>query len=209
MARWWILGGLLGLVLLRLAMRPLLALVFGREIGRRALARVPATVHLSRRGDEAWKDPDHARRIWEPLLAHGFADAGSYGVDEMPGVVMRLLASTAASMLAVVYEHPRSGQWLELVTYYTDGRRCSASNLASPGVETPPFVIMLRAVGAPPLKLLDLMRHKRPEGAMTPLAAADATRLYERAYAESMAWHQQHGIGTGEVVRVAIKRRAA
>lgn len=113
----YILGLACAWVLLRFTLRPLIAMAFGRSIGKAALARVPETVHLSRRGDEGWKDPDQARRRWEPLLALGFSDAGSFGVDEMPGVMIRLLASTPDSILAMVYEHPKAGQWLELSTY--------------------------------------------------------------------------------------------
>lgn len=205
----WIIGGLaLAWLAVRVALRPLIAVVYGNAIGKSALARVPTAVHLSRRGDEAWKDADRARRLWEPLLAYGFSDAGTFGAQEMPGLAMRLLASTTDSIMAIVYEHPQAGQWLELVTRYTDGRRCSASNLRDPGVAAPPNVITLRAVGAPALQLLELMRHKRPDGTMVPIAPADVTRLFEEGYAESMAWRQQHGVSRGEVVKVAMRRAA-
>jgi hypothetical protein len=210
MARWWVLGGLvLGWVVFRHALRPALAMLFGREIGARALAQVPDTVTLSRRADDAWQDHDQARRLWEPLLSHGFADAGTYGVEQMPGVVMRLLASPSESIMAIVYEHPRVGQWLELSSYYTDGRRCSASNHASNGVDAPDFVTELRAVDAPALELLELVRCRRPEGALLPMSAADAARRFEHGYAEAMAWRRQHPVTTREVVSVAMKGRAA
>ena len=205
---WVIIALAIAWVVLRVALRPLVALVFGKEIGRRALARVPETVHLTRRGEDAWKDPDQLRRRWEPLLAHGFADAGAFGVDEMPGVMIRLLASPSDSIIAIAYEHPSAGQWLELSTYYTDGRRCSASNHPAPGVDTPPFVTMLRVVGAPALKLLEVMRHKRPDGAMVPVAPADVARMFEQDYAESMAWRRQNPLSTREVVKVSMKRAA-
>ncbi len=210
MMRWGVLGVLLAAwVLLRPAWRPLLALTNGRAIGARALAKVPETVTLSRRGDDAWRDLDRARRTWEPLLDHGFADAGTYGVDEMPGVVIRLLASPSESVLAMLYEHPGAGQWLELATSYADGRRCSASNRRDPGVDAPDFVTSLRAVDASALELLELMRQRRPEGTMLPTSPADAARRFERGYAETMAWRRRNPITTREVVKVAMRDRAA
>jgi len=210
MDRLWFIAALLAVwVGFRLALRPALALLFGEEIGKRALARVPERVSLSRRGDDAWKDPDQARRRWEPLLAHGFVDAGTFGVNEMPGVVMRLLASPADSILAVAYEHPRVGQWLELTTYYTDGHRFSATNQRATGMDSPPFVTVLRAAGVSSLKMLDLVRHKRPAGMMVPLTPADVARRFELGYADAMAWRRGTPITTREVVKVAVNRRAA
>ncbi|MFI5370220.1 MAG: hypothetical protein ACHQ52_01590 [Candidatus Eisenbacteria bacterium] len=209
MNRIWVIAALsLAWVLVRVALRPLLALVFGAGIGQRALAGVPTTVRLTRGGDGAWKNADLARKLWEPLLAQGFTDAGTFVAAEVPGVVMRLLASSADSIMAIAYEHPQAGHWLELVTRYTDGRRCSATNMRDPGVSAPPNVTTLRAVGATPVTVLEMMRRKRPEGTMVPIGPGDVARLFEEGYAESMTWRQQHGITRGEVVKVAMRRAA-
>lgn len=204
----WVIGLLIAWALLRFALRPLLALVFARTIGAQALAKVPQTVQLTGAGDTAWSDAHAARRLCEPLLANGFADAGTYTVNEMPGVVMQLLASSADSIMAVVYEHPRAGHWLELVTRYADGRRCSATSLVSAPVSGPSFVTTLRVAGAAPLRLLETMRHRRPEGTMLPVSTSDVTRMFEEGYAESMKWHREHGVSRGDVVKVAMRRAA-
>jgi len=204
----WVIGLLAVWVLLRFGLRPFLALVFAKSIGAQALARVPATVQLTRTGDGAWSNADAARRMWEPLLTAGFADAGTYTVNEMPGVVMRLLASSTDSILAIAYEHPRAGHWLELVTRYADGRRCSATSLVTAPMTAPEFVTTLRVGNAPPLRLLETMRRQRPEGTMLPVTTADVTRMFEEGYAESMKWHREHGVGRRDVVKVAMRRAA-
>jgi hypothetical protein len=204
----WIIGLLAAWVLLRFAVRPLLAFVFARTIGAQALAKVPATVKLTRATDSAWSKVDAARRAWEPLLQVGFADAGTYTVDEMPGVVLRLLASSTDSIMAIAYEHPRVGHWLELVTRYADGRRCSATSLVTAPVSAPDFVTTLREANAPPLRLLETIRRKRPEGTMLPVTTGDVTRMFEEGYAESMKWHRERGVSRGDVVKVAMRRAA-
>jgi hypothetical protein len=195
-------------LLLRFAGRPLIALLFAKSIGAQALAKVPQTVHLTRASDTVWSNVDAARRMWEPLLQAGFADAGTYTVNEMPGVVMRLLASTTDSIMAIAYEHPRAGHWLEMVTRYADGRRCSATSLVTAPVSAPDFVTSLRAPNASPSRLLDTMRRQRPEGTMLPVTTADVTRMFEEGYAESMKWHNEHGVKRGDVMKVAMRRAA-
>jgi hypothetical protein len=126
----------------------------------------------------------------------------------MPGVVMRLLASTTDSIMAVAYEHPKAGHWLELVTRYADGRRCSATSLMSAPVSGPDFVTTLRVAGAAPMRLLETMRRQRPEGTMLPVGTSDVVRMFEEGYAESMKWHSEHGVSRGDVVKVAMRRAA-
>src|SRR5262245_20828440 len=100
----WTLGILaLALVLVRPLMRVIIALVGGREIGSRALAKQPDQIHLMRTGETAWKHPDAIEPLVRPLLDAGFRDAGIYTVDELPGVVIRLLVEPAAAFLACIY----------------------------------------------------------------------------------------------------------
>ena len=76
----------------RKLLRPLIARVFAGPIGREALSRQPDQIHLSQAGAQAWKNAGSANALAEPLLRIGFKDAGTYRVQEMPDVVIRLLA---------------------------------------------------------------------------------------------------------------------
>src|SRR5947207_5267468 len=104
---------LLVLIVLRIAARG-----FFRKVGRTALARQPATIHLHHRLDHRWRSAGAVDALAQPLLALGFVDAGTFTIVEMPGLALRLLAQPDECAGATIYEHPKVGVWLDLFTRY-------------------------------------------------------------------------------------------
>ena len=60
--------------------------------------------------------------------------------------------------------------------------------------------------GATPLALLAKMSAERPRGVFKPVMAEDIGPLFERNYAEAMAWRKTKGISATEVARVAQRK---
>jgi hypothetical protein len=180
-----------------------------KDISDRSLANVPDTIHLSRRTYEDWKNRAAADAFATPLLGTGFEDAGTFVIPEMPGVLCRLMAEPRESIGAVVYEHPKVGVWLELVSRYTDGTTVSCSTLKPSGIAPRPGHTSVHVPGATATGLVERMRAERPLKSVQALTAATFPRTFEIGYAESIAYRKQKGVSAAEIVEVAKQRQAA
>ena len=62
------------------------------------------------------------------------------------------------------------------------------------------------APGATALALFTRMSAERPKGVFRPIMAEDLVTLFERGYAESMAWRKNKGVSAAEVVKAAQRK---
>jgi hypothetical protein len=203
------LAALVAVVVLRPVLMWVIAHVLGGWIGRKALGQQPETIHLTRRNDLAWSNREAARALSKPLQDDGFEDAGTWGIDELAGTVVQLLVHQGDGLFACVYEHPKAGTWMELVTRYHDGRSCSFTTSPPTGLDPRPGHPVFHAPATPPNELLARALAERPQGAFAIVTPERAPRQFEEAWAEGIAWRKTHGIKTREVARVAARRRAA
>jgi hypothetical protein len=205
----WIIAGL---VVVGIVARPLLRLVlanlFAGAVASTALAKQSDSIHLVAAGPTAWRDRAAADRSADAWLSHGFTDAGTWTVGELPGMVVRLLVSPAASLTGAVYEHPKAGAWCELFYRMTDGTSSTFSSSAPTGLNDRPGHRGVRRPGCGGAELLDLALADRPAAPLVQVSAEAAPRRFEEAYAESMAWRRKHGVSRAEVVNVAQRRAA-
>jgi hypothetical protein len=199
-------GALVLLRVLRPFLRVILASLFGRAVGRAALAKTADRLLLRRAGPGAWKDAAAADALARPLLAHGFEDAGVFASDGTPGLVLRLFAREEDALRAAVYEHPRAGRWAEVFVRYADGRSATHTTMADHGLEPRPGHVTFREPGGSVERLVARATAEKPSGATRPARAETVAREFEDDYAESMAWRKNKGVTTKEVVAVARKR---
>ncbi len=183
--------------------------LFGRAIGEHAVAQQPDRIQLVRSAPSAWRNASAAGALAEPLVRSGFDDAGTFRVQEMPGLVVRLLANPGDGFLAVVYEHPKAGHWLDLVTRYGDRTSITFTSHGPTGLSARPGHPIVNVSGAGANALLRRARAERPKGPMAPVSAPRAQSDFEDAYGEAIEWRKRHGISTAEVAKVASLRKAA
>lgn len=208
-----VLAVLLGIVLLQRVVaflgRRLLAGGLGRAIGQAALARQPDLIHLAAGDPDGWRDRDGARVLAEGFRHHGFADAGTYEVVEMAGVRVRLLVHEPGGLVAAVYEHPQAGQWFDVVARYGDGTSITFTTSPPTGLTPRPGHPVVHAPReTSPRALVERAGWERPPGFLEPASVKGVVRLFEDAYAETMAWRKERGISAAEVAAVA-RRQAA
>src|SRR4051812_15288904 len=79
-----LLGALVFLILARLFLKRLFT-----DVGRKALAKQAAEIHLLPTTDKAWQNLAAVEAIARPLVARGFTDVGTFVIREMP-VTLRL-----------------------------------------------------------------------------------------------------------------------
>jgi hypothetical protein len=181
------------------------------EIGAKAIAKLPPAVHLL---PSSQPSVDAVERQVQPLLNLGFVDLGNYSVDTMPGLSVRALFQSGTHVAAHIYESPKAGIWVELVTRYVEGSTFSLSTLPETGVESAPWVQTIRAdKSVPPDQLYQQLLTKRRGIGIKAVKASEAVQEFEEAYSRIMAWKREHGISAQEVARVAvnltIKKKAA
>jgi hypothetical protein len=202
----WI--ALLGVVWLLIKVAPRLfvrqvARVVAGAIGKDALAKIPGQITLSRVNTPQWKDAAAIQQQASPLVRAGFGDLGTYSVDVMPGVLVRILFQPQTYVAAHITEHPRAGNWLELATRYSDGGSDFLTTLPDQGIDPPPFVRTARADRSTPTDSLYQMhlQQRKPQG-IKAVNQNDAAHEFEEAYMRYMVWKNNKGLKPEEVARV-------
>src|SRR4051812_28312331 len=178
-----------------------------KQVGRKALAKVPTIAKLIQTENPKWQNRVLIDNQTSPLKFRGFEDVGSYQVASMPGVLLKILFHQTTNVAAHVYEHPKAGSWTEMATRYTDGRSVTISDLPETGVAPPPWVKTSRVVRGTATDLM-FQQHtnERDKNGIKTLAPADTVHEFEEGYSRYMQWKQGTGISAEEVARVAKKR---
>ena len=176
------------------------------EVGKRALTKLPEYVSLAFVEAPDWTNAELVRQQAEPLLACAFQDAGVYSVDKMPGVLIRMMCQPQSGVAAHIYDHPRSGSWIEMVTRYEDGSTHAVSTLAPNGMKHPDWYRKIQAdKSIPSNKIYERFLPQRKQPGIRLVAASDLSREFEEAYHKLALWRQETGLSPQEVARVAVK----
>jgi hypothetical protein len=171
-------------------------------IGAKALASQPDSISLEREEFPQWTNAAAVDELKNPLVASGFEYAGTYKVDKMPGVKLAILVKPADCVAAHIYEHPKAGTWIELVTRYQDGSCHTLTTLPATGIQSPPCVQTIRTNKAPAADLVRQFLNGRHAGEMKHVGVEDAVGEFEQGYAKSMAWQKNKGMTTEEMAEV-------
>jgi hypothetical protein len=152
-------------------------------IGKRALAKQPEAIHLTPRAAHKWMDAAAVEAFAAPLVAHGFQEAGTYGVEEMAGVVVRFLIRPDQGVAACIYEHPQAKTWIDLVSRYRDGTSVTFTTLRPTGMDSQPGHRKVYATELTSDALYQRLLQERPAGDLEEWTAANVVQKFEDAYA--------------------------
>jgi len=176
------------------------------EVGKQAMANVPEQIQLARADSPQWKDEATIQKQAAPLVRAGFNDLGTYSVDKMPGVLVRMLFQPQNYVAAHVFEHPKAGSWIEFATRYTDGGSDFLNTLPDQGIQPPPFVRTIRADKSTPADSLYQQHLKqRKQNGIKPVSPNDVVHEFEDSYMRYMLWKNNKGLKPEEVAQVALK----
>jgi len=201
----WLAAALVALMVVRPYLRVILATLFGKAVGRAALAKTPDRLEMRKADADAFADVAAAQAAARPLLARGFEDAGVYRAESTPGLVFRLFVREEDALRAAYYEHPKAGRWTEIFIRHSDGGSATFTVLPDHGLAPRPGHSVVRVPGAP----VEALIARAVAAAPRPSRAArveTVAREFEDDYAEGMAWRKARGVTTKEVVAVARKR---
>jgi hypothetical protein len=176
------------------------------EVGKRAVTKLPEFIRLTRLESPAWTNEELVRQQAEPLVRCGFQDAGVYRVDKMPGVLIRMLCEPQTGVAAHIYDHPRAGSWIEMVTRYHDGSTHAVTTLPPTGMRHPEWFRKIQADKATPTnKIYERFLPMRQQQGIKTIATSDVVSEFEEEYRKLALWRQEAGISPQEVAHVAVK----
>jgi hypothetical protein len=139
------------------------------------------------------------------LTGAGFVSAGSYEVEEMPGLLMEGLVHPQQRVVAAVYEHPQVGVFLDLVSRNTEGHGWTFSNCPQDDhLAQPEWKTSVRDKAASPSQLLERLLEAR-RGDPWEVAPSDFAEFFRQAYAKEMDWRNARG-GPSEEEVLAVAR---
>lgn len=179
-----------------------------KDIGQTAMAKQADWITLQKTASPGWTNAAAIEAWTKPLLAGGFQDAGVFTVDKMPGVKVNILVKPDDFVMANVYEHPKAGTWIELVTHYDNGDSTTLTTMKDLGMARPTWITSIFAEKAPAMDLVRRLMQERRKGVMIAMSPERAPRQFEEGYAKYMLWKKNTGLSAEEVAN-QVKRWAA
>lgn len=173
---------------------------------RQAIFKQPDTVTLTHSDSPQWRNVAMIEGLANELAGAGFIEVGTFRVDKMPGVLLRMMVNSGANVVANLYDHPKGGIWAELVTRYEDGSWATATTLPDKGVPRPDWIKTFRHPGASAAQLYRELVQQRPAGAMKVITAANAPADFEQGYLSYMTWLKNRDMTSTDVLSMVQKR---
>ncbi len=167
-----------------------------------ASAVPPDTIALRPNASPKWKERKKVDAHLAQLRQRGFASAGTFDIPALGGVLLAGFVKPSDGALAVVYEHPRAGVIVDLVTYYPDGTGVTVTSSAPTGLDVRPGFTRVNLPGSDASALYARLQKERAAG-RTPTAvkAGEFAARFEKAYADEMAWRNSRGGPTEDEIR--------
>jgi hypothetical protein len=175
---------------------------FLRNLAKSALG--PETIHLEP-ASEDWSNANALVAARGFLESHGYDAAGEYVVPEMPGVRVSAFVKPADAAIAVAYEHPDAGFWVDFVQRYADDTSVTVTSaVRGHELDHRPGHDKVYLAGASLDALHERFLTERRAGDPVAVGVNDFASVFETAYAEEIAWRAgRGGVTASEVARVA------
>jgi hypothetical protein len=203
---------ILCLLILRLCLRWLTRNVRGamKQLGdvlEKVRPKVPP-LRIKLRPVEAihWQRPDDIEALVEPLRQARFTEIGTFRTDGS-GVALEALWRPDDSVYAIVYEHPKAGVWLDLVTRFQDGSRITYCTQRDTLLDHAEHNVVRFHEGMPAGELLSRFLAERPSKPIASMSPEEFVGHFEQAYADTMDWIIARGGPTEAEIRRQCERR--
>lgn len=199
---------MLSLLLIGMAVLTVLAIVAVVVFWKlKSVFIAPARIHVTPSISAKWKDKQSAEEKRRALMSLGFKEMSTYTIKEMSGLILNNFVLPEKRIMAVLYEFPLAGQWIDFVAEYSDGSTLTASN-ATTGheLEHRPQHDKLYIPNGDTAALYEKFTERLGNKKLAPLPATPPEFIakFEKAYADEMDWRNARGGPTEEeILRVA------
>ena len=179
-----------------------------REVEHQGLGQQPDRINLVHHDLRTWRPDPAVASFADRLFSKGFQEAGLFAIKEMPGVLVRFMAKPAEGLIAAIYIHPVAGVWLDLATFYQDGRSSTFSCNPAPGLSQHPNHRTVYSPGKGAFDLLAECLAQRPRAPFKPILPEDVAPMFENSYAEAIAWRKGKGTAATESFTEGLRKAA-
>lgn len=152
----------------------------------------PPRIKLVKLDGIDWQHADEVQTLVETLRQARFEEIGDFRIEPTK-VLLRAFCKPSESTYSIVYESPKSGAWLDLVTRYLDGTKATYTTLRDTLLDRPESHSMRFHEGASAEELLKRFLAERPKKPMRPVSADEFVEFFEQAHAEHMDWRMARG----------------
>ena len=176
------------------------------HVGEKALAGAADAITLAPVSSPEWKNEAAVQQQAGSLLQTGFSELGTFNVDKMPGVLIRMLFHPQTYTAAHIFDHPKAGSWIEFATRYNDGSSHCLTTLPATSIESAPWVRTIRADKSfRSDQLYNQFLQQQQQHGIKAVAPFDAVREFEQAYKLAMQWKKEQGLKPQEVAKVTLQ----
>ncbi len=164
----------------------------------------PAEIHVHSTTEDKWSDKKTRDETVAALSSKGFINLGMYRIDEMPLIPVMAMSHGENRLLAVLYEHPKLGIWMDFVVKYPGDKSLTVSNASMGGQlehrpnhdkEYMPKVSMADLY----TKVIALSSGKEKEP--VPTDNAGFIEAMQNSYRDDMLWRSSRGGVNAEELR--------
>lgn len=152
----------------------------------------PPRIKLVKLDAIQWQQAEEVQAIEDALRRSGFDEIGGFRVEPTKRL-LQAFSKPAEAAYAIVYESPKSGVWLDLVTRYLDGEKVAYSTLRDTLLDRAENDVIRFHEGLTAEELLGRFLADRPAKPMRPVSADEFVGFFEQAHAESMDWRMARG----------------
>lgn len=164
----------------------------------------PPTITLQPLHDPAGEMSEEALALCRDVEALGFDKCGAWTVAEFMDLPLVGFVRPSDGVLAVVYEHPLAGEWMDFCVAYESGGSLTVTSAPKGGeLDQRPGHAKHFTAGVSPAGMLALCKAEQLDKPVLQVAAGDFAATFMRMYAEDAAWRNHRGVSAEEVSRVA------
>lgn len=139
-----------------------------------------------------WQHGDEVQALVDALRQARFEQIGAFRIEPTK-VLLQAFCNPAVSAYAIIYESPKSGVWLDLVTRYLDETKATYTTLRDTLLERPENHEIRFHEGDSADELLRRFLAERPVKPMRGVSADEFVEFFEQAHAERMDWRMARG----------------
>lgn len=178
------------------------------DAANKKLAAQSDRIHFEPDSEHEWRNPDLVSASTDALVMLGFTEVGSFRIAEMPNVFVKFLVKEDESMGAAIFEHPKTGEWVDLFCYYEGDNSYTVTTSHDPGLDKRDGTVSVHLSDASPAALYEQLTTGRSPDGLLSITAENVTQRFEDAYAVNTAWRKSKGISAKEMSRHAVHFKA-
>ena len=155
--------------------------------------QTPLVIHLNEDHSPDWLSEKEASRAFEQLCNLGFQRGKAYTIFEMPDY--QLISLFNHPYVAVLYQHPVAGVWIDYFTIQENGKELTVSNApyADFAKENRPLTEKIFNKDGTIEELFETLKQASGDAEFVKIDNTNFRQIFEEAFNKDTAWRNRNG----------------